>query len=565
MIGLETQTSFLIEIGIIIIIATLLALALKILKQPLIPSYIITGIILGPLVLGLIKDIETIRAISELGIAFLLFLVGMEINLKKLKSAGLTSSIGATIQVALVYLITYTISLKLGFSNFESMIIGFALSFSSTMIVIQLLSETEEIDTLHGRISLGWLLIQDVLVIIIISLLSNLESFSVITISYSLLKGLILIWIAFLSSKFFLPKLFRFAAKSSELLFLTSITVLFLFAIMATLLDISLAIGAFLAGLTLANLPYKIDIIGNVKPLKNFFTTIFFVFLGMQLIIIDSTLIWLTLILLAITLIIKPIIITLITALFGFGKRTSFLVGSSLAQMSEFSLIIISLPFISLNLSPSIFSMIIFITIITMTLTSYTIKFEERIYLVISRYLSFLDKISLKKQKLEYIERGPRKTILLIGCHRMGSIFYKKLRSKKNVLILDQNPETINSLIKQKISCMYGDMTNKEILDKANLKSIKLVISTVPSEDNNKFLIDYVKSINPRTKVFVTANHLHQAYRLYNHGADYVILPHILSGERISNILVSLQSKKTNVKKLKEDHLKRLTNLDISS
>ena len=564
-LSLTGQTSLLFDVGIIIIAATIIALLISIIKQPPIPAYIIAGIILGPLGLSLISDIEFIHLISEVGVAFLLFLVGLEINLKRLKYVGLVSSIGAGIQVFLTYVITFFISLKLGFTTFESMVIGLVLAFSSTMVVIKLLSDKEELDTLNGRIALGILLVQDIIVILVLSLMSPVASiFSSNAVFLSIFRGVVLFLIALVISKVLLPPLFRFAAKSKEILFLLSISVLFFFAFLVKSLNFSIAIGGFVAGLTLASFPYNLDIIGRVRPLKDFFSTVFFVSLGMQLTLISSSMIKPALIFLAIIIIIKPLIIFLTTLLFGFGRRIAFLTGTELAQLSEFSLIIVALPFVTSNISREIFSTIILLTIITMGATPYLIKHDEKLYLSLARVLKIFDKLPVKKQKLEYMKRGINYNVALIGCHRMGSIFLKALQSKKNkVLVIDNNPDVIRRLIKMRVSCMYGDLTNSEILERIKLNKIRTIISTVPNEEDNEFLLDYVKSKNSNIIIILTANHLHQAKELYNRGADYVILPHILSGEKLSIMLKNAINKKESIARIRREHLKHIDSIDF--
>jgi Kef-type K+ transport system membrane component KefB len=550
------------EIGLIIILATILSFIVRLFKQPLIPAYIIAGVILGPIGLGLIKDPVAIRALSELGISFLLFVVGLEINLSKLKTVGPAVIFGGLLQIIAVYVIGYFTALSLGFAQFESTIIGLVLTFSSTMVVIKLLSDSEQIDTLHGRLALGILLIQDVVVFIVLALLATFnESFSINLITNALLKLIVLSVIAFLFGKYIFPGLFSFAAKSKELLFMASITVLFLFTTISHLLEFSIAIGAFLAGMALANLPYHHDIIGKVNPLKTFFATLFFVSLGMQLTPIPYSSFKIAFIFLGIILIIKPIVIYLLTTFFGYEKRTAFLTGLSLGQVSEFSLIIVTLPFVLNLISAELFSMIIFIAIITMILTSYVLEFQNGIYMIFLPILNLIEKIIPinLKHELEYKAKQSKNDTVLIGCHRMGAIFLDTLKNfRKKVLVIDNNPEIIKRLIKRKIPSLYGDVRNREILDKIRFKKIKTIVSTVPHEIENLFLIDYVKSKNPKINLLVTANHFHSAKKMYNAGADYVILPHLLTGEKVSLIMRKTFKNKKYLKNLTKKHYKLL-------
>src|SRR3989338_9061877 len=217
------------DIGVIIIIATLFAYIAKLMKQPLIPAYVVTGLVAGP-VLGLITNKEVIINMSEIGIAFLLFLVGMEINIKKLKDVGLISYLGGLIQVAATFAFAFATSVTIGFAHREAFYIGLIIAFSSTMVVVKLLSDKREVDTLHGRIIIGILLMQDIIAIVVLLILNNLDNFSSLILLFSLLKGILLFATAYLCGKFVFPHMLKFAAKSQELLFLIALTICFLFA-----------------------------------------------------------------------------------------------------------------------------------------------------------------------------------------------------------------------------------------------------------------------------------------------------------------------------------------------
>ena len=545
------------EIAVVIILATILSFFVRLFRQPLIPAYIITGLLLGPIGLGLIKDPLAVRTLSELGISFLLFVVGLEINLSKLKAVGTAAILGGALQIILVYIVGFYTALALGMGQFEAIIIGLVLTFSSTMIVVKLLSDSEQIDTLHGRIVLGILIMQDIAVFIAIPLLATLGNFSVMLILTILLKAFGLFLVAYLLGRFIFPGLFNFAAKSQELLFMSSITVLFLFTILAHLLEFSIVIGAFVAGLALANLPYHHDIKGRINPLKSFFSTLFFVSLGMQLTLLPMNFLKNIAIFFLIIVFAKPIIIYILTSLFGYEKRTAFLAGLNLGQISEFSLIIVTLPYIFNSISQELFSSVIFLAILTMILTSYIIEFQNGIYNIFLPILKILEKIFPKstKHELEYKPRERKIDTILIGSHRMGSIFLSSLtKFKKNVLVIDNNPEIIKSLAKRKISCIYGDVRNKEVLDSLKFRKIKTIISTVPHSEENLFLIDYVKSKNSKINIFVTANHFHEARKMYREGADYVILPHLLTGEKVSLIIKKSFKNREYLRKLTKKH-----------
>ncbi|MBD3313992.1 hypothetical protein GF345_06120 [Candidatus Woesearchaeota archaeon] len=553
------------QIGLMFIIAAAGAFFAKLFRQPLIPAYIIAGILIGP-VFGLIESSEVIRTMSEIGIAFLLFVVGLEMNIKKLKDTGFFAGIGGTMQMAFVFLIGFGIALLLGFMRIEAVYIGFIVAFSSTMVVVKLLSDRREIDTLHGRIIIGILLMQDIIALFVISILGTPNGFSLTMILISIAEGIGLIILAYLCSRFVFPSMFKFGAKSQELLFLLSLAVVFIFSIALSYLGFSIVIGAFIAGLSLANLPYHFEIMGRVKSLKDFFATLFFVSLGIELVLVGLQHLILPLVIFTIVvLLIKPFILMVISAVARYTKRNSFLTAISLAQISEFSLIIVSQGLIVGHISRDLFSLTILLAIVTITATSYLMNFELKIFNFFSKYLTPFD-IAATTEQLQYIPEELEYDFILVGYDRIGYNIFKMLdKAKKSFLVIDFNPDIVKRLASKKIPCFYGDIGDPEILDRLNLKKTEIVVSTVPGVEDNIHLLKRVKGENPKILVFVTASVIEDALKLYKEGADYVILPHFLGGERVSNLLEDVKgdAKKLNLAKLEHiDDLKSRIELE---
>jgi len=542
----------------IIILATIFAYLAKYFKQPMIPVYVLAGIILGPLVLGFVKDMEVIKSLSEIGIAFLLFIVGLQMDLKKLKEVGLFSIVTGLVQVIFTFILSFFVAIKIGFGEVEAVYIGLILAFSSTMIVVKLLSDKGKLHTLHGRIIIGILLVQDLLVIFALSFLNSFNNFSYMVVLTALVNGLLLLLVALFVNMVFLKRIFKFAARSQELLFLVSISVCFGFILFAHYLGFSIAIGAFIAGVGLAILPYSFDIIGVVKPLKDFFSTIFFVSLGIEVVFFNLVFEPILYFLL-IVILFKPLVIMLCASVFGYERRTSFLSSVSLAQVSEFSLIIAAQGLILGLISQELFSMTVLLAIITIILTSYVIKHEDYLYGKFKGVLGVFENLNVFKQDLGCGDEVRDEEVLLFGCNRMGSLFlnvFKKLGKK--VCVVDNNPEVVRSLMKDGISCLYGDASNLEIFSKMNLGKVKLVVSTIPDEDLSLFLLRHFKK-----KVIVTAEHVSEALDLYKEGADYVIVPHVLTGELISGVLRKIVKSGFKLGKLKEEHVRHLKGLKV--
>lgn len=546
------------SIGIIIIVATILAYITRLLKQPLIPAYILTGLIIGP-VTGLITDTEIVATLSEIGIAFLLFIVGLEISFKRLKHVAMISTVGSLIQMAALFSGGFIIAYFMGFVQIEAIYIGLILSFSSTMVVVKLLSDKRQLDTLNGRIIIGILLMEDMIAIMAISMFSN-EGLAITSIVISVLKVIMLLFIAFVSGKYLLPVVFKFAAKTHELFFMVSLAVCFAFSLLAIYLDLSIIIGAFLAGVALANLPYNIEIIGRVKPLRDFFATIFFVSLGMEIAISSIKTILIPLAVLMIFIIFfKPIITMTIASFFGYKKRPSFLSSLSLAQIGEFSLIIAMQGFLIGHISQEILSITIILAVVTMSLTSYFINFDNQIYRIFSKHIGFFEKLSKKEHGFEYIPKKMESNIILCGHNRIGySILRRLKKEKKRVLVVDYNPEVIKEMVRKKVSCIYGDVGDLEIIERLNFKEARLLISTVPDINANKLIIRKAKEANSKIVIFVTSNHIGDALNFYNTGADYVIMPHFLGGDHVSLMIEQTSDDLHSIIKNKMSHIKEL-------
>ena len=573
-------------LGIIIVSATILGYIAKMLRQPLIPAYILAGVILGPIGLGVVDKPEEIKILSEIGIAFLLFIVGLELEFSRLKDIGLIASLGGVIQILVLSFIGLIVAIILPMFGFiEGIYLGLVVAFSSTMVVIKILSDKKELETLHGRIVIGILLMQDLIAIFALSILGGVHAFSSLFFLMAILKACIIIWATIISSRFVFPPLFSFAAKSQELLFLLAVTVCFIFAFLADKIGVivswfiqlfpikltsdiaymiepgfSIAIGAFFAGVALANLPYNFEIVAKVKPLRDFFSTLFFASIGMELVFLGIGSMIIPIILFVVLIIvIKPFIIMVLCNSFGYARRTSFLSAIALSQASEFSLIIVSQGFALGHIGAPFFSMTILITVTTIIISSYFIKFDKEIFMKTSGFLKPIELIGARNDDLEYHHEENRYNILLVGYDRIGYSVIKTARKiRKSILVIDYNPDTIRKLIKEKISCMYGDIGDIELMERINLKDTEIVISTVPDIRDNAFLIKQVKDVNSKISVIVTANSIEEALALYEVGADYVILPHFLGGDHLSLMLEDMHQ---DIKKIINAKIRHISEL----
>jgi len=469
-----------------------------------------------------------------------LFLVGLELNLVKLKAIGKPSLYLGIGQVLFTSIIGYIIIRLFGANAIAALYIAVALTFSSTIIIVKLLSEQRSLDSLHGRLAVGMLLVQDFLAILALIILAGFNQANGAALTSAILltifKGTVIVVIAYAASRWILPALFSRLARQDELLLLASVSWAFLFSIFASRIGLSLEIGAFLAGLSLAPLPYNLEISGKIKGLRDFFITIFFIVLGSQLVFSAIGGHYAALVILSLFVLIgNPLIVMLILRRMGYRKRTSFLVGLTVAQISEFSLILMALGFRLGHVSATDVSLVTLIGVITITISTYFITHGERLY----RWLSPLLSVFELPSKIELTEaKGLTNHVVVFGYHRLGEHIVAALQKiGKSVVVVDFNPVAIKYLESQGIPCLYGDMNDLEIIEKTKINKASLVISTNSHIFDNLRLMQNLKIRGIKVPTYVTADTWHDARDLYAAGASYVIFPHYLAGVQFGNQL----------------------------
>jgi Kef-type K+ transport system membrane component KefB len=538
------------ELAIIVCIAATLGIIAKILRQPLILAYIVTGIIIGLIQIFFqsfyIGEKEVFDLFSELGVMFLLFLIGLEMNYSSLKTVGKTSIAVGLSQILFTFIFGFLIATVLGFTQINAAYIAIALTFSSTIIVVKLLSDNKTINSLYGKISIGFLLVQDFVVIFMLIILAGLESgegFSIKTLTYTLFLGIILFGIMIAIGRNIFPYIFSKIARSQELLFITSIAWVFGLVALIEFLRIKTGIGfsieiaGFLAGLALANSSEHYQIANRIKPLRDFFILIFFVMLGSSIVFYDFSAIGLPIIVLSLFVLIgNPLIVMVIMGLImGYRKRTSFMSGITVAQVSEFSLILSALGLKLGHINEETMALIVAVGIITITTSTYMIVFSDKLYSKLSPLLSFFER---KNPRKEYSFEDNKKPIILVGYDRTGKSIAARLEKEK-MLVIDFNPDIIKGLEKLGYSCIYGDIIDPLIFENVDFTSAKMVISTSPELKDNINLVSGIKLSGSKAKIISRAESEEDAKILYSKGCDYVFLPLYSSGQYLGKIIDS--------------------------
>lgn len=532
------MTVGLFELAIVILIAAGLGLAAKLLKQPLILAYLIAGVAIAYLGFFDIQNRETFAIFSDLGIMFLLFLVGLEINYSSLRMVGRASVLIGLGQIIFTALVGFGVVRLFGLSALHSLYIAIALTFSSTIIVVKLLSEKKDLNSLYGKISIGFLLVQDFVAILILVLLSGIVAGKGIVwndLVAAVIKGVALFAAMLVLGRKILPRVFDPIARSQELLFLMSLAWVFLVATVVSKIGFSIEIGGFLAGLALANSAEHFQIASRVRSLRDFFILVFFVILGSSLVFSDfSGLVLPIIVLSAFVLIGNPLIVMIIMGLMGYRKRTSFLSGVTVAQISEFSLILAALGLKVGHLDEKAVSLITAVGIITITLSAYLIIHADALFRRLSRLLSVFERRRLRG---EYVSaEGFKKPVILIGCHRTGESIAMSI-PQKELLAIDFDPEVIAKLRKRNIDYIFGDISDPDIFERANVGEARLLISTCPDLENNLALLEEIRMLQKRPIVIVRAEDEKEALLLYDRGVDYVLLPHFTSGQYLGKTI----------------------------
>lgn len=563
-------TTVFIELGIIIIIASAIAVVMSLLKQPLIIGYIITGIIVSPFFLSVIKSQDEIRTFAHLGVALLLFTVGLNLNIKVIKDIGKVSLLVGLGQVILTASLGFLIA-QFFFTTLISIYLAIALAFSSTIVITKLLSDKGDLETLYGKIAIGILIIQDLIVVILLFVVSSVTNESSISnlIFSTLLKGAGLILTLFLVGYYLLPKITKLIAKSQELLLLFSIGWAFAIAALFGYLSFSVEVGALIAGVTLAFSPYRYEISAKMRPIRDFFLILFFVLLGTQIDFMGLSQYIVPIILLsAFVLIGKPLIILTLMGALGYKKRNSFLTGTSLAQISEFSIIFITLiaavsiinsPFGIKDQTIPLISIVTVIALITIAGSSYMMTHAGKIYSLLSRYLKIFERKKGKKPDDHKFHQDETFPIILFGYNRIGYDILESIKkTKKKTLIVDYNPDTIDHLVKDGFDCVYGDAYDTELLNDLKLQNTKMIISTIPDLDTNLLLINKVRDCNKKAIIIVISHQIEETLRLYESGATYVIMPHFLGGHHIASMIEDYKLDLSKFLKKKTAHIKEL-------
>jgi Kef-type K+ transport system membrane component KefB len=530
------------EFAIILLLAAIIGALGQLLRQPLIIMFIVLGILVGPTILDIAKSKDYIHLLAEIGIAVLLFIVGLKLDIRLIKSIGKVAVVAGLGQVLFTSVIGYFIGIALGLEQIHSIYVAIALTFSSTIIIVKLLSDKKEIDSLHGQIAIGFLIIQDIVVILVIIGLSTFGTGEDVVFITQILTTigmtLVLLVFTYIMMKWVIPAISYFLAKSQELMALFAIAWAVSLASFSQIIGFSGEVGAFLAGISLATSPFKDAINSRLVSLRDFLLLFFFVNLGTT---IDFSIIGeqfsSALILSLFVLIGNPIIVLIILGLMGYKKRTSFLAGLTVAQISEFSLIFAGIGLSLGHLNEKIVGLITLVGLITIGLSTYLILYSKQIYNAISPALQFFEKKNPYRESIYEIKEFLHFELVIVGLGRFGSKIAEFLDTHPEIhyLGVDFDPKIIKSWKSKGKPIIYGDIDDPDIFEHIPFENTKCIVSTINDKYHSLQLLKTLRKKNFEGRIFLTAHEEEDIEMLQECNPDVILMPYKMASENFYN------------------------------
>lgn len=532
------------ELTALITLAAIIGFVGVLLRQPMIVSFIAVGVLAGPSALGIIQSPEYIELLAELGIAILLFLVGLKLDLKLIQTLGPVALATGLGQVTFTSAVGYLMGLALGLDTITALYVAVALTFSSTIIIVKLLSDKREVDSLHGRIAVGFLIVQDLVVVLAMMVLSALgigeqtgaQDPTLVHIGRVLIYGLMMLGFVLLFIRYLATPLVSRIARSQELLIIFAIGWAALLAAIGSQMGFSKELGGLLAGISLASTPFREAIVARLASLRDFLLLFFFIALGMQL---DLTMLGSqvapALVFSSFVLIGNPLIVMVIMGMMGYRKRTGFLAGLTVAQISEFSLIFMAMGFSLGHISAEPLGLVTLVGLITIAMSVYMITYSHTLYNWLEPWLDMFErKTPHREETLDEPHTSKQNVdVILFGLGRYGkAIAHYLQREGYNLLAVDFNPDEVRLWRNQGHAVMYGDASDLSFVSHLPLHGVKWVVSAMPQhgigvthEDPRLSLIEGLKQQHYTGGIAVSTQQLQECKFLKERGATLILLP----------------------------------------
>ncbi len=536
------------DIAICIIAAWVVAVISQVARQPLLLAYLVAGFAVGPHGFQWVTNPDSIQTISEIGLSLLLFMIGLEIDLKRMLSAGrvitftaLSQILGCTVLGWLVFNFIGPAQNKL-----EAIYLAIAAAMSSTVIIVKILYDKRELETLSGRITLGVLVLQDVFVILFLAIQPNLKNPAITPLVLALGKVILLLSVAFLASRFALPKIFKQIARLPELVLVGALAWCLALAGFAGWLGLSTAMGALIAGMMISTFPYTLDVIARVTSIRDFFVTLFFVGLGMEIPLPTwSYILWTLFVCL---FLVASRFATIFPPLYRMrqGFRVSLLPAINLSQLSELSLVLLALGLKSGDVSANTVGIAAFSFAFLAVGSTYGILKSEGLLRAVTPWLRKLDLKDLDQDANENSGGEKSKRICLLGFSWTASSLLAEIERNRSdllteIVVIDFNPVVHEKLKARKVHAVYGDITARDVLHHAGAGHAEFIICSLPNmvlkgADNLKMLRQ-LRELNPVAKIIVHAELLADVPKLYAAGASYVTAPRLLEAADLRQVV----------------------------
>ena len=517
---------------LVIVAATIFGVIARKLKQPVILAYLITGLVLGPTLLNIAKETQTITLMSELGLGFLLFLVGIEMNIEEIREILKPVSIIAVGQTILQTGLAFIVPLALGFGLFETFIIALCTVFGATPVIVKSLTEKDELKSLPGKLDVGVLVLQDIYLILVLALVSSgsltqPDKILITLVEILAMIGLIAV-ISIASSRYILDDLFRRISDNRHAFFIHGVAWAFLFISISEFLGLSVEVGAFLAGLSLGQIPYREELKERIRPLTDFFMVIFFSTLGLTLTADNLMAYWQEAVIASVVMMVGNFLIMFyLIDHQKFTPKTSFIGSINMTQVSEFSLVVGALAVAEGYIGSDILGYISLMAVLTIGASTYLITYNHEIY----RKVEHLLERYRSEEKSDIDVKSLEDHAVVVGYDNLGKNICKRLSEEHELLVIDKDASNIDELAESDYEYIYGDFKHGEIREGANLQKAKYIISFSKEKQVN---IRILEERSRDTVVIVKADNFEDASEFYDMGADYVIIENVLAGNRIS-------------------------------
>ncbi|HEY9520102.1 MAG TPA: cation:proton antiporter [Methyloceanibacter sp.] len=540
------------DITFSIVIAWILGVAAQFFRQPPILAYLAGGFLLGPSGLNLIHSEESIHIISELGLIFMLFMIGLEIDLKKIMRAGRVIIGASLVQIGgtcIVGIFFFWAVLPFTGFRWDPLYLGVATALSSTVIIVKVLYEKRELDTLPGRITLGVLVLQDLFAILFLAVQPNLGNLQISILALSVGRVFVLVGAALLVSRFVLPWIFHRIARSPELVLVGALAWCFLVGEVGERLHLSREMGALIAGVAISTFPYALDVTAKVTTLRDFFITLFFVALGMTIPLPTASVISLTMLIALFLVVSRFVTVFLPLYLMRQGLRASLLPAINLSQISEFSLVLIQVGVLDGQTSAKVASAASLAFVVLAVASTFAMTQSDaltRALIPVLKRIGLRDLDHREQDEAEADGHTKPRRILLLGFFRTASSLLSEMHRKdpamiEQVGVIDFNPQVFQTLTAKGVQVTYGDISNPDTLMHSGVAQAQIIISTVPDYllkgTSNAKLVRKVRSQNPTAKIIAVADVLQDVQELYAAGADYVLSTRLVEAQELLTVI----------------------------